>query len=206
MSLFYLKNTIDYLLTISAIYRNESSEENWLTSCLRWLDAVEVENLEIEQKYSKFKIKFCSFLYFPFISHSFSLKLFGIRLMFRIFLMPYAGETSKRCPRGVDRERTDCLSGRQRERAHLLDLNIEFHQHKNSTIHSVPLLCWLFPLTFTQSKIKPTDVLMFKSVRKEFLNSFFPRLLFCLWDVQFKSHWTLNFIGFFNRMKCLWSG
>lgn len=68
MSLFYLKNTIDYLLMILAIYRNDSSEENLLTSCLRWLDAVEVENLEIEQKYSKFKIqnKILFFLYFPF--------------------------------------------------------------------------------------------------------------------------------------------
>lgn len=137
MILFYLKNAIDCLLTILAIYRNESSEENWLASCLRWLDAVEVENLEIEQKYSKSKIKFCSFPHFPFIFCFFSLKLFGIRLMFRIFLMPYAGETSKWFPRGVDRERTDCLSGRQWERAHLLDLNIEFRQHKNSTIHSV---------------------------------------------------------------------
>lgn len=145
----------------------------------------------------KIQNKILFFPLFSFFSHSFSLKLFGIRLMFRIFLMPYAGETSKWCPRGVDRERTDCLSGRQRERAHLLDLNIEFHQHKNSTIHSVPLLRWLFPLTFTQSKIKPTGVRMFKSLRKEFLNSFFPRLLFCLWDVQFKSHLTLNFIGFF---------
>lgn len=187
MILFYLKNAIDCLLTILAIYRNESSEENWLASCLRWLDAVEVKNLEIEQKYSKSKIKFCSFPHFPFIFCFFSLKLFGIRLMFRIFLMPYAGETSKWFPRGIDRERTDCLSGRQWERAHLLDLNIEFRQHKNSTIHGVPLRVWLFPLTFTQSKIKPTGVLMFKSLRKEFLNSFFLRMLFCLWDVQFKS-------------------
>lgn len=60
--------------------------------------------------------------------------------MFRMFLMPYAGESTKRCLRGIERERTNCLSGRQRERAHLLDLNIEFHQHKNSTIHGVPLV------------------------------------------------------------------
>lgn len=60
--------------------------------------------------------------------------------MFRIFLMPYAGETSKRCLRGIDRERTACLSGSQREREHLLDLNIEFYQHKNSTLHGVSLL------------------------------------------------------------------
>lgn len=135
----------------------------------------------------KIQNKILFFPSFSFYFLIFSLKLFGIRLMFRIFLMPYAGETSKWFPRGVDRERTDCLSGRQWERAHLLDLNIEFRQHKNSTIHGVPLRGWPFPLTFTQSKIKPTGVLMFKSLRREFLNSFFLRMLFCLWDVQFKS-------------------